>query len=222
MRFHKLSAAAALAVLAAGVQAQGLTQGFDNVAALPAGWTQVNNSAAPVGTSWFQGNSAIFTSFAGAADSYIAANFLATGATTGAVSNWLILPALTLDSTSTVSFRVRAAGDNYLDTVEVRFSPNGSSTNVGSTTTSVGDFTSLLGTYSSSTDAGWVNQTYSLGLGASTTGRLAFRYLVADVATAGNYLGIDSLVVTAVPEPATYALLGLGIAGLIVRRRTSA
>ena len=221
MRFHQLSAAAALAVLAAGAQAQGLTQGFDNVAALPAGWLQVNNSAAPAGTSWSQGNSAVFPAFSGATNSFIAANFLATGAATGGISSWLVLPALTLDSTSAISFRVRAAGDGFLDTVQVRFSA-GTGADVGATATSVGTFTSLLGTYASSVDNGWISQSYGLGLGASTTGRLAFRYVVADVANAGNYLGIDSLVVTAIPEPASVALLGLGIAGLIVRRRISA
>lgn len=214
-----VTVALTLMSLAASAQTTVLTQNFD--AGIPASWTLVNNSAAPAGNTWFQGNPGIFDAFNGAPSSYAAANFLSTNAATGAVSNWMILPALALDSTSTISFRVRAAGDNFLDTVQVRFS-TGAGADVGTTTTSLGTFTSLLGSYASATDNGWVSQTYSLGLAANTTGRIAFRYVVADVATAGNYLGIDNVTVTAVPEPATYGLMALGIAGLVLRRRLSA
>lgn len=219
MKLHSLAAAVALAACAAGAQAQALAENFD--AGIPASWTLVNNSATPLGTNWFPGNSGIFTAFNGAPSSFASANFLSTGASTGGVSNWMILPVLTLDSTSTVSFRVRVEGSSFLDTLEVRFS-TGPGADVGTTSTSVGTFTSLLGTYSSSVDNGWVLQTYNLGLGASTDGRIAFRYVVSDVATAGNYLGVDAISVTAVPEPATFALFGLGVAGLLLRRRLSA
>jgi PEP-CTERM motif len=219
---------AGLALLAAAGSSQAVTvlsEGFDNVSTLPAsGWVQVNNSAAPVGTSWFQGNAGIFPAFSGAEDSYAAANFLGTGSAAGGISNWLILPALTLDSSSVLSFMVRAGGEGFLDTLEVRFSPNGSSTNVGTTSTSVGDFGILLGTYGADTAGGWESLSFSLwGLSAPTNGRLAFRYVVDSVATAGNYIGIDSVSVTAaVPEPATYLLMALGVAGLVLRRRMGA
>ncbi len=218
---------AGLAVLAAASSAQAVTvlsEGFDSVAALPGlGWSQVNNSAAPLGSGWFQGNSGIFPAYAGAADSYAAANFLSTGSAAGAISNWLILPTLTLDSSSVLSFQVRNGGDTLLDRLEVRFSANGGSADVGTTTSSVGDFSILLGTYASDTAGGWVGLSYSMwGLSAPTTGRLAFRYVVDDVSTAGNYLGVDSVLVTAVPEPATYVLMALGVAGLMLRRRAAA
>lgn len=219
---------AGLALLAAAGSSQAVTvlsEGFDNVSTLPAsGWVQVNNSTAPAGNAWFQGNAGIFTAFSGADNSYAAANFLSTGSATGAVSNWLIMPALTLDSSSVLSFMVRIGGEGFLDTLEVRFSPNGSSTNVGSTSTSVGDFGILLGTYSGNTANGWEGLSYGLwGLSAPTTGRLAFRYVVSDVSSAGNYIGIDSVSVTAaVPEPATYLLMALGVAGLVLRRRMGA
>lgn len=219
---------AGLALLAAAGSSQAVTvlaEGFDNVSTLPAsGWVQVNNSTAPAGTGWFQGNSGIFPAFSGAPNSYVAANFLGTGAATGAISNWLILPQLTLDSSSILSFMVRIGGDGFLDKLEVRFSPNGSSTNVGTTSTSVGDFSILLGSYSGDTAGGWEGLSFGLwGLSAPTSGRLAFRYVVDNVATAGNYIGIDSVSVTAaVPEPATYLLMALGVAGLVLRRRTAA
>ena len=59
--------------------------------------------------------------------------------------------------------------------------------------------------------------------GKITEGRIAFRYVVDNVSTAGNYLGLDDVVITsAIPEPATYLLMGLGVAGLMLRRRFSA
>jgi len=219
---------AGLTLVAAAGSAQAVTvlsEGFDNVAGLAAtGWVQVNNSTAPVGTGWFQGNAGVFTAFSGAANSYAAANFVGTTSPTGAISNWLILPTMTLDSSSVLSFLVRNAGDGFLDKLEVRLSTNGASTNVGATSSSVGDFGIMLGSYSSDTAGGWVGLSYSLfGLSAPTTGRLAFRYVVDNVATAGNYIGIDDVLVTAaVPEPATYLLMALGVAGLMLRRRHSA
>ncbi len=211
-----------LAAAAAAAQADTvLAESFDDVAALASsGWAQVNLSTAPLGTGWFQGNSGIFEAASGAADAYAAANYLGTGAAAGAISNWLLTPELTLDGSSVVSFQVRTAGDGFLDRLEVRFSSNGTSTDVGASTSSVGDFSTLLGSFESSSSTGWVGLSYTLaGWDAPATGRLAFRYVVDDVATAGNYIGIDDVAVTAVPEPATYGLMGLGIAALLLRRR---
>lgn len=218
MTSNKLIAGLALVAAAAGAQAGTvLSESFNDVAGLTAsGWAQVNASTAPLGTSWFQGNSGIFAAASGAADAYVAANFLGTGSASGAVSNWLMTPVLTLDSTSTLSFLVRTAGDGFLDKLEVRFSGNGASTNVA-------DFSTLLGSFQASSSTGWVGLSYTLnGLAAPTAGRLAFRYVVDNVATAGNYIGIDDVAVTAVPEPSTYGLMALGVAALLLRRRFTA
>ena len=219
MTIKQLMAGVVLAAAATGSQAiTVLSEGFDNVATLStAGWVQVNNSTAPLGTSWFQGNAGIFAASTGAANSYIAANFLSTGNAAGAISNWLMTPVVALDPTSMVSFLVRAAGDGFLDKLEVRVSTSGASTNVA-------DFSTLLDSFQASTSTGWVGFSYSMGsISAPTSGRIAFRYVVDNVATAGNYLGLDSVVVTsAIPEPGTYLLMGLGVAGLMLRRRFSA
>ena len=50
-------------------------------------------------------------------------------------------------------------------------SPNGGSADVGATTTSVGDFGMLLGTFSSDSATGWIGLSYSLlGLGSLMLG----------------------------------------------------
>jgi hypothetical protein len=212
LRFKQIAAAA---LLCSGLAAQAqvaLSEGFDDVAALTgAGWSIVNTSPAP-GTTWFQGNSGIFPSASGAANSYVAANFLGTTATSGPVSNWLITPQLALDATSTVSMDVRVAGDGFFDSVEVLISTTG---------TAPADF-SLIGSYGSSTDAGWVAQSFGAGLTAATSAYVAFRYVIDDVAVNGDYLGIDNVLISSVPEPTTALLLGLGLAGLLARRRFSA
>ena len=212
LRFKQLSVAA---VLCGGFAAQAqvaLAEGFDNVAGLSgAGWSIVNTSPLP-GTTWFQGNSGIFSAASGAASSYAAANFLGTTASSGPVSNWLITPQLMLDATSTVSLAARAGGDGFLDLLEVLISTTG---------TAPGNF-SLIGSYSSSTDNGWVNRSFGATLTSATLSYVAFRYAVTDVATAGNYLGIDNVLITAVPEPTNTLLLGLGLAGLLAYRRVSA
>ena len=180
-----------------------LSEGFNNVPALPAaGWAQVNNSTAPLGTSWFQGNAGTFAAASGAAISYVAANFLSTGSTgstAGSVSNWLMTPTVALDTTSLLSFLVRTAGDGFLDTIDVRLSISGAST-------SVADFSTVLGSFQTSTATGWVSRSFgSSCIAVPTTGRLAFRYVVDNVSTAGNYLGLDNVVITsAIPEPGTY------------------
>ncbi len=210
LRNKQLAVAAALLCGSWAAQAQAaLTEGFDDVAGLAgAGWTIVNTSPSP-DTTWFQGNTGIFETPFGPANSYAAAAFTGTSAPTGSVANWLITPQLLLDPTSTVSLSVRVGGDDFLDRLDVLISTTG---------TAAGDF-SLIGSYSSSVDNGWVNQSFAAALGAATPSYVAFRYVVDNVATAGNYLGIDSVVITAVPEPTTTLLLGLGLAGLLARRR---
>lgn len=213
MKFSKYAAGiAAFSVSVSSMATVVLVEGFDNVAGLAgAGWAQVNASTNP-SNPYFQGNAGIFPSAAGAPDSYVGADFLSGF---GTISNWLIAPTFSLTSSVTVDYMARVAGAGFLDTIEVWLSTNGASSNIA-------DFTTLLGSYSSDQDQGWTAQNLQLaGTPIGGQGRIAFRYFVADTTVNGNYIGIDSLTVR-VPEPATWALAGLALAGLALGRRQRA
>lgn len=184
-----------------------LSENFDNVGGLgAAGWAQVA-SGSGAGSGWFQGNSGIFPAASGAANSYAAANFVDTG---GSIADWLMTPVLSLADGMAMQFMLRLLGDGFIDTVDVYLSTSGGST-------ATGDFTRLA-TFSSATDTGWTAQSVAIiGAGAAASGRLAFRYFVADTRVDGNYAGIDSLSV--IPEPASLALVSLALAGAFAARR---
>jgi len=183
-----------------------LTENFDNIATLgPAGWAIVNHSE-PLGTTaWYQGDATVFTSQAGAANSFIMADFDNTANVVGGgtISDWLMTPVLTLHNGDVLSFWTRTVTDPaFPDRLEVRMSPNGGSIDVGATSTSVGDFTFLLLTINSSqTTAGypdvWTQYEVTVsGLGGATAGRLAFRYFVTDAGEGGtnaDHIGIDTV-----------------------------
>ena len=184
-------------------RAQIINEGFENITTLPAaGWFAQNNST-PVGTTgWFQGSNAVFSAQAGTANSYIGANFNnTTGANT--ISNWLLTPNLTLHNGAVIKFWTRETTANlFPNRLEVRLSTSGASTNVGSGSTAVGDFTTLLTSINPNLTKGgypnvWTEFTITLsGLPAGgTSGRIAFRYFVTDGGPAGdnsNFIGIDS------------------------------
>jgi hypothetical protein len=211
---NSLLAAAAMSLAAIGApaaQAQSievLNEGFSNVSGL-SDWAQVNNSVPP-GISWFQGNADIFAAQAGAADSYAAVNFLSAAGTGGTVDNWLITPELSLSGATTLSFFTRRAADlGFNDRLEVLFSAGGGLDVSGFTV-----LTTIGGAGDYATD--W--QQYKLNLDASGTGRFAFRYF--GEADTLNYVGLDTVsVVTAVPEPSTWAMLGVGLGLFGLRRR---
>jgi len=211
---NSLFAAAAFSLAALGTQAaqaQGvevLNEGFDNVSGL-SGWAQVNNSVPP-GLGWFQGNADLFPAQSGAADSYAAVNFLSAANGSGTVDNWLITPELSLNGESVLSFYTRSAPDlGFNDRLEVLFS-SGSGTDLGGFT-SVG---TIGGSGNYPTD--W--EQFSATVTASGTGRFAFHYF--GPADTLNYVGLDTVnVVTAVPEPSTWAMLGAGLGLLGLRRR---
>src|SRR5438552_9143790 len=135
---------------------------------------------------------------------YIAANFNNTR-NLDTISNWLLTPVLNLRNGNVLTFYTRTVHTPmFPDRLQVRMSTNGASTNVGSTATSVGDFTTLLLNINPNyTTNGypnvWTQFTVTLsGLPpAGATGRLAFRYFVENAGFSGansDYIGIDRAV----------------------------
>lgn len=190
------------------------TEGFDNIASLP-GWQMQNNSA-PVGaTGWFQGNDAIFTSFSGAPDSYIAANFLNAGFG-GNIDNWLLAPVVTLRNGDMFSFYTMGAGTldgGIADRLQVYLNTGGA---LG---------TGLALTINPQLDPlgypdAWTQYVITVsGLAGPTPGRLEFNYNVTDTSVNGDYIGIDSYEYTPTPEPVTMTTVGLGLAAMAIRRK---
>ena len=176
------------------------SEGFDDITNLP-GWAMQNNPDSPGATAWFQGNPAVFSAHAGATNAYIAANFNNTGGTQ--ISNWLMTPEVTFNSGAQISFWTRTVtASSFPDRLQVRVSTNGASTDVGSTPSSVGDFTNLeldlnetlaLGGYPET----WTQFTVDLSAYAGQSGRVAFRYYVPTSAgptgANSNYIGIDTV-----------------------------
>lgn len=214
-----LAALAGVAVMNTAVAAPLLSEGFNDIGALPgAGWVLINDSVPPGGSGWFQGRPGFgsFPAAAGPANSYIAANFN-NAAFGGSISNWLLTPELALFNGESLHFALRLLGDGLLDRVEVYFSDGGDSV-------ALGDF-SLLSAYSSTVDTGWIAHSVIVGgLGAPASGRFAFRYVVDDTSLNGNYIGIDSVSVApnALPAPGSLGLVMLGGVFLLVARRRPA
>lgn len=200
-------AAAASLVHAAPVEV--FSEGFNDIMHLP-GWVQVNNSS-PQGNGWFQGNTAIFGAQAGPNGSCIAANYLSAQFGSGMVDSWLITPVINLYGASTFSFFTRGAGDpGFADTLQVYFSPG--------TGADVGAFADRLATVGTGgyPDA-WTQ--VSTDFTFTGAGRFAFHY--AGDADNLDYIGIDSVrVLSAVPEPSSALMLGLGLGAVgLLRRR---
>ena len=207
-RTSALAAAFVAAVSLAGATTafgQEITEDFADITTLPAaGWTQTNHSS-PVGTTvWFQGNATVFPSHAGATTAYIGANFNNTSGA-GTISNWLFAPTRTLNNGDVFTFYTRTTtGNPFPDRMQVRLSTNGTSTNIGTTATDVGDFSTLLldinPNLTNQYPETWTQFTITIsGLAGPTSGRIAFRYFVTDGGPSGNnsnFIGVDTFTYT--------------------------
>lgn len=237
----------ALVLVGAGssVFAQAFNEGFEDVtdsngdSSLTAlnsrGWAEINNSSPQGTTSWFGDSSATsnepFAAHSGS--SFIAANVDSTG-TSGTISTWLLTPEVTLHNGDTFSFYTRTINNDYADNLEVRLSTSGTSSNVGSSATTTGDFGTLLLSVNPTQSAtgypaAWTLETVTVsGLSSSgASGRFGLRYYLTDAgsgAANGNFVGVDDVAYTPnpVPEPTTLAALGMGALAFFRRRKRTA
>jgi hypothetical protein len=205
--------------VAPAAEPDNVTEAFDDVTLLPAAdWYFINHSE-PLGTldPWDQGSDAVFNAQAGCATCYIAANYNAT-AGAGTISGWMLLPTQTLKNGDVLSFWTRTAtGSTWPDRLQVRMSTNGTSTNVGTTSSDVGDFTALLLDINPTLTVGgypdvWTQYVITLtDITPAAPGRLAFRYYVTDGGPSGNnsnYIGLDTLTFTQT-EPLSVDLVAI-------------
>lgn len=229
IRFRAAHILAVLGLLAFAPLAHALTEGFDDISTLPgAGWVLFNNSTPGGLTNWFQGNSGVFDSQAGAADAYIAANF-ENAPDGGDISNWLMTPTLDIHNGDTLTFWTRTTtppndelAPIYPDRLRVWLSVSGTSTSLLDFTTQLLSINEGLATDGYPVDWALYSVTVS-GLGGPVSGRYAFEYSVLDTTTNGDYIGIDTVNVESapVPEPGTLLLLSTGGLALLRRRRQS-
>ena len=187
-----------------------ISEGFDNDSSTLAGkgWV-IDNQSTPGGSStWFEpGEGAILPAYSGS--SYMAANYMS-AADHGSVDNWLITPTFSTAVAGWVTLYLRSEQlDPYVDTLKFGFSDGSTTTSdfsMGATLTAPGDWTAYTFAYAAG--------------GAGSVGRFALEY-TGDGDTL-DYVGVDSVSINAVPEPATWAMFGLGAAALVARRRRSA
>lgn len=246
MMSTRLSTTAALAFVLGGMactaHAQSFTEGFDNGASFGAGWITTNNSMG-AGNDWVVGTVITFDNGEiavrpHAGFSFAIVNFSSLESGRGTISNWLLSPLIAnIQNGDTFSFFTTTVADSgYADRLELRLSTAGAGTDVGSTADSVGTFSSLLLSINPDLSVPgypeeWTRFTATVGgLAAPVDGRVGLRYFVEDGGPAGensDVIGVDSFsyVASAVPEPATWALMlmgAAGLAGLQRRRRTNA
>jgi hypothetical protein len=244
-------AALSLAVSApANAQVTTLTEGFANVSGLSgSGWAFQNNSnpgpvTATATANWLQGVAG-FNGQTGTVNPtayiYVGTDSSAGDTITGdggVVSNWLLTPELDFTGGGTFSFFTRTTlGNPAGEQLNVRLSTSGSSTNVGTSPTSVGVFTTLLqtignlsvaGSYPGSVGSNNAYQLYqySVTLPTSGSGRIGFNYVGNDGGpngTTNQFIALDTASYTAaVPEPSavlgTLMLGGFAFAGSLRKK----
>jgi len=196
-----------------------LTENFDDVTTLSsAGWDFINVSTTIGFTEWFQGANSVFKSQVGGPKDYIATDYNNTTGT-NTISNWMILPVLSVKNGDEIKFYTRTVtGNPYPDRLEVRLSDSGAGSTAPTNDTDVGSYTNLLLTINSLLNVSgypeaWILQTIVIsGLTGTTDVRIALRYFVTDGGPTGInsfYIGIDELEVSATLGVEDFSLLSL-------------
>lgn len=175
-------------------------ENFDDVSSLPAqGWILTNQSPIPL-TNWNQGITEAFSSYEGAANSYVSVD--PNSSNFGNISNWLISPAIILANGDVISFYSRDLADERADRLECRLSLNGTTTLIPSGGfNDLGDFTTLaLNINPELSPTGypstWTRYSYIVsGLSGPTSCKIGFRYYINEGIPPiinGETIGVDS------------------------------
>jgi len=187
------------------LNAQNFTEGFMNVPALfSSGWVQQNNSSPSGSGGWMQDNGNFDAPPSSPLNSVIICNYtsIASGQS-GDISNWLITPTINLTNGDSIIFYTRSFNNSaYPDRMEVRLNRT-NTTDVGSSSTSVGDFDTTFLTINPGLITGsgtypmiWIRYAFAItGVPSSSTPcRIGFRYFVTDggeTGVNGSTIGID-------------------------------
>lgn len=185
------------------INAQSFIENFSNVDSLFLnGWVQQNNSS-PAGSGGWQQDFGNFTAPFPPNNSSIVVGYTSiVSGQAGDISNWLITPTINFTTGDSIIFyTISYQNGAYADRLEVRLNKN-NTTDVGFTTTSVGDFDSLLFTINPTltTTGGaypmiWTRYACKIdGVSPATPCRIGLRYFVTDggqAGTNGSTIGID-------------------------------
>jgi Secretion system C-terminal sorting domain len=189
-------------IISATLSAQSISEGFDNVFGLytSGNWFTKNNSNPNNGNIWYQ-DAGNFTAYSGATNSSITAGWYCTDTVgTGDASVWLFTPPVILNNGDSISFYTISYNNAvYPDRMELRLNTTTTDTLVGTTETSVGNYTTLLLTINPSLDFTsypmvWTKYSVALTGMSGNPGRIAFRYMVPNTGgsgTNGSVVGID-------------------------------
>lgn len=172
-----------------------LSEQFNSLDAAEAnGWVFINNSRSLGITTWQAGDGSMFPGYTtdAAASDYVSidascANIFDSSGNFNpntVISAWMITPALTIKNGDVLNFYTRTT-DTYPivpERLELRMNPSGTGIDVGNDSSSVGEFTNLLGVINPDLAADgypntWTGYQYTVaGFPAPTKTRFAFRY----------------------------------------------
>ncbi len=198
-----------------------LHEGFEGVG-LPSGWLVANYSAHAAAEAWFRPalSAEPFAANDGSPDSYIATSVFvgatdANGSPAGRIDAILATPEVAMDTETTFAFSTRTVADNAF----------GDSLRIGAIV--AGSFVELATINPTFAPGGYPDAwtTFQVALpaqGDGAFGRYFLEYTVPDASVEGNFIGVDSVSISAVPEPAPAVLMALaGLAFLAQRRRSA-
>lgn len=212
-------------------------EGFSGTAFPPAGWVVINESTPTGDLTWARGP--VATAGGGLSRggdlSFAGVNFESAGIDVGGnpalANNWLIMPPLGLHNGDRLSLETRLAippldtefADVYPDRLQVWLNESGTSLTSGFTRRLL-DINPTYELFGYPQD--WAEYHVDLsGLPAGgITGRLGIRYFVEDsgpFGTRGSEIWVDSVTVSAVPEPAAVTAAAVAVGALLRRHRRS-